>query len=172
MSTSLSQEQMAPEQMAQALWLARLAQGQTGTLTVRSGSMMPLLRLGETLQVAPRAKLVLPGDLAVFLQDDRLVCHRIMLPVAPGWYLQKGDRNRAWELVAAADIVGRPELLITPDRTIPLTGPRFRLCNTGLWCLVALRDLARLLVRPLPRGADTVERLFSGLTAAIMARIR
>ncbi len=108
MNTSLSQgkmaqEQMAPEKMVQELWLARLAQGQTGTLTVRSGSMMPLLRLGETLQVAPHSKLVLPGDLAVFRKDDRLVCHRIMLPVAPGWYLQKGDRNRAWELVAAAN---------------------------------------------------------------------
>jgi hypothetical protein len=154
------------------LWIARLARGKTGRLVVRSGSMAPLLQLGDEVIVAQRPNRILPSNLVVFRQEDRLICHRIMLPYAPRRYLQKGDFNREWEKVAEADIIGAPKQVIIGKQVIPLEGPRFRFWNTLLWLVVAARDLGRQICRIIPRLSWPCERLFSRPILAIIRRIR
>jgi len=160
------------EHIAAELWLGHLARGQTGQLVILSGSMAPLLQPGEKVRVTPHFRPVLPGDLVVFRQRDRLVCHRIMFPYKRWCYLQKGDANQQWEKVVAVDIIGKPDLLLTANTQVPLQGPRFRFYNTWLWMLILTRDLARPLTRRLPRGSYWFERLFSRSTAAIISRVR
>jgi hypothetical protein len=158
--------------MARELWLYRLSQGRPGKLTVRSGSMAPLLQLGEEIEIVPPPPRFWPADLIVFAEGERLICHRIMLPWAPGRYLQKGDLNREWETVRKKDIVGVPSRLITPTGAFPLRGGPFRWQNSLLWLLVGARDLARLGCRLVPRLSWTCERLFSHPILAIIRRIR
>ncbi len=158
--------------IAQDLWVARLRSGRPGRLVVRSGSMLPLLRIGEQICVVPGRGWLLPGDLVVFRQAGNLICHRLLLPCGPGRYWQKGDQNRGWERVNSAAILGRPDRIIAGDQAFRLTGPRFRLCNALLWLLVLARDLVRLpgrVIRPL---AGVGEVLFSRLIAAIIGQIR
>lgn len=154
------------------LWVARLVSGRRGRLIVRSGSMAPLLKLGDEIVVSPHARRVFPGDLVVFRDGDKLVCHRIMLPLAPGRYLQKGDINPEWETVSATDIVGIPTRASSGGREFSLQGGAFRCWNTLLWLLVAGRDLARLCCRPVPRLTWRGEGLFSRPILAIIRRIR
>ncbi len=158
--------------MARKLWLERLARGHPGRLQVRSGSMAPLLQPGEEIVVGPAPRLFLPGDLVVFCQGERLICHRLMLAYGPGRYLQKGDQNREWERLQTEAIVGRPIAIHAGGEIYRLCGAAFRLRNFLLWLLVGLRDLFRLLCRPLPRLIWSCERLFSRPILGIIRHVR
>jgi hypothetical protein len=158
--------------IARKLWLERLARGYPGRLQVRSGSMGPLLQPGDEIVVAPAPWLLLPGDLVVFCQGERLICHRLMLAYGPGRFLQKGDQNREWERLPAEDIVGRPVAIHAGEETYRLCGAVFRLNNLLLWLLVGLRDLLRLICRPFPRLTWSCERLFSRPILGIIRHVR
>jgi hypothetical protein len=158
--------------IARELWLERLVRGYPGRLQVRSGSMAPLLQPGEEIVVAPAPRLLLPGDLVVFRQGERLICHRLMLAYGPGRFLQKGDQNREWERLLAEAIVGRPVAIQAGEEVYRLGGAAFRLRNLLLWLLVGLRDLFRLFCRPLPRLTWSCERLFSRPILAIIRHVR
>jgi hypothetical protein len=160
------------EAVAQDLWLARLARGRTGRLTVRSGSMAPLLRIGEDIVVGPPATRPVPGDLIVLLEAKRLICHRLMLPCGSGRYWQKGDANPSWQKVHGCDIVGRPLSVIVSGRWCRLEGWRFRWWNMCLWLLVGGSDAIRWLGRPFARPAPGQERPLAGVIASVANRIR
>jgi hypothetical protein len=95
-----------------------------------------------------------------------------MLPRGSGRYWQKGDLNRQWQQVAAADIVGAPLQLIAGGVHYPLQGQRFHFWNTVLWLLVFSRDLARFALRPLPRLAWVSDKRWNRAIATTVARIR
>jgi hypothetical protein len=131
-----------------------------------------VLQPGEEIMVAPAPRLLLPGDLVVFCQGERLICHRLMLAYGPHRFLQKGDQNREWERLHSTAIVGRPVAVHAGGETYLLRGIAFRFHNLLLWLLVGLRDLCRLLCRPLPRLAWPCERLFSPPILAIIRHVR
>ena len=132
------------EDVALHLWRERLARGMTGELTVLSGSMIPLLRPGERLLVAPRPRRLWPGDLAVFVRDGRLICHRLLWPLRGGRFRESGDASLGSGLVAGADIIGVPLAVTDEDgASCALTGPRFRRRNRLLWLLFQGRILRK-----------------------------
>jgi len=117
----------------QATKLARLAllQGQTLRLRVVSGSMRPLLRPGDTVNVMAVAPAELqPGDLVVrAVPDEGFIVHRL-LAVHGGMLITRGDSSlyadapwpaaqlagrvtSAWRKAAAqdGDELGRPVAL-------------------------------------------------------------
>ncbi len=162
----------ADDPVARELWLARLAAGRPGRLTVLTGSMAPLLRPGETIEVVAPPPRLLPGDLVVFTAEGQLVCHRLMLPLGRGLWLQKGDLNPTWQTVRRRHIVGRPVAVTCAGRRHPLDGPGHLRRQAAVWLLVALRDLARLGGRLLPPAGRWAERLLSGWITGIVAGIR
>ena len=88
-----------------------LAPGETVLLTVKSGSMLPLLPVGARIEVAHVAgSRCRVGDVVVFRQDDRLVVHRLIFGSgdAPlGWFLQRGDGYSPAGFLRTGSILGR-----------------------------------------------------------------
>jgi hypothetical protein len=154
------------------LWLANLAAGRESRLTVRSGSMAPLIRVGELLVVGPPRGRPRPGDLVVFVRSGQLICHRLVWPLGRGRWREKGDLSEEQGVIRARDIVGTPRSVIAAGTPHSLAGGPFRRWNPILWLLVCLRDLARRLARVLGRDGGCGQTLLSRLIASIMARIR
>lgn len=164
---------MTPEEAAlRDLWLARLAAGRESRLVVLTGSMAPLLCPGEELLVAPAPGRLLPGDLAVFTEGERFVCHRLLLPLGGGRWLQKGDANPAWERLDRGQVVGLAAAVLAGGRRHDLQGRRFLVLNSALFAVVMLRDLARRVGRLLPPAGRFSERLLSRAAGTIIARMR
>lgn len=124
-----------------------LAPGQTVLLTMRSGSMLPLLPVGARIEVAAVAgDACAVGDVVVFARGGKLVAHRLLLGWghAPGgWFLERGDGTSPVGFVRPQAILGRVTAVVSFDgRKRRLDDPQARL--TGLQ--EARRSLARFVL--------------------------
>lgn len=128
-------------------WLllrGRLEPGRTVRLTVRSGSMAPVLPVGAEAEVAvvdPSSCKV--GDIVVFARGGRLVAHRLLF----GWghepgarFLERGDGVSPPGIVRARDILGLVVAVHEP-------GGRGRALTGGMQTQDALRRARRSLAR-------------------------
>ena len=127
------------QRIARDLWLERLAAGHPGVLTVISGSMSPMLRLGDRIRVRKGGKFHPPGSLVVFMRDGDFVCHRVMWWIHPGRYLQKGDLDSRWESIRSHEIIGIATEIVMDNTAAPLYGRAYRFHNICIWMLVAIR---------------------------------
>ena len=127
------------------IWISRLASGKSGLLTVRSGSMRPLLNVGEKIRDVPCHRLIFPGDLAVYQQKEKLVCHRLIFPYAPGRFYARGDLSPRGEKVRDSEILGRPDLILTSTESFDLHGMRFRFWNGVMLLTVVMKAIWQLL---------------------------
>lgn len=89
---------------------------QTGApfrLAVTGTSMLPLLRPGDLVVVAPGAHAYPVGTIVVFRQGEQLVVHRVVRRWGPEHWLTKGDNGPVDEPIVAASIIG---VVIAADR--------------------------------------------------------
>jgi hypothetical protein len=89
----------------------QLAPGERIVLSVRSGSMVPLMPVGARIIVEPTTgDRCGVGDIVVFVRGQRLVAHRLLLtwPVgADRWFLERGDGVSTAGLLPEREILGR-----------------------------------------------------------------
>lgn len=97
----------------------KLAPGETVRLTVRSGSMLPLLPVGAEIAVAAaRGMDCRPGDIVIFRRGDRLVAHRLLFAWGRGarrWFLERGDGVSTAGIIRAGDVLGLVVEVIDPE---------------------------------------------------------
>jgi len=108
--------ELASEQEARLdAWLALTGQVPAPAAPVElpllTGSMVPAIPVGASLRItmSPTAPCRV-GDVIVFLQDNRLIAHRILLVLRAGpwsWLLEKGDANPLGRWRRDADVRGR-----------------------------------------------------------------
>jgi hypothetical protein len=154
------------------MWTARLTQGKPGFLVVRSGSMRPLLCVGEQIRVVPCHRLKLSGDLVVYQQAGKLVCHRLIFQYAPGRFYCKGDLNQQGEKVRGSEILGRPDRIVMTTETIALSGARFR-CWNGLTLLVViLRMFCQIPGKIFKRASGFGDGFFINILGLTAGKIR
>jgi hypothetical protein len=80
-------------------------------LPLLTGSMVPAIPVGATLRIAAATGAdCQPGDVAVFLAEERLLAHRVLLVLQAGpwhWLLEKGDANALGQWRRADTVRGR-----------------------------------------------------------------
>jgi signal peptidase I len=102
---------MVVEANLQQLWLDLYEKRGKGWLTVVSGSMHPMIKVGDRVLVtrfSPR--LAHFGDVIVFRKRDELVVHRIIGRNCVGgtaMIMQKGDANAHGSLIDPRSILGK-----------------------------------------------------------------
>ena len=93
-----------------SLWSDLHHQKQKLWLPVLSGSMLPLLRIGDRVLVeSVSPENIKFGDIIVFKHLDKLVVHRVIKKYDDGSrsFLQKGDNASIAEIVISENIIGR-----------------------------------------------------------------
>ncbi len=113
-SKSLMPYHSNPEKIASdtiiSLWSDLHHKKQQLWLPVLSGSMLPLLRIGDRVLVeSVSPENIKFGDIIVFKDLDKLVVHRVIQKYNDGnkSFLQKGDNARIAEIVMSENIIGR-----------------------------------------------------------------
>lgn len=135
-------------------WLALTSPEVSFTETVRlpmlTGSMAPRIPIGAELVIAPAgSRPWSTGDVVVFLRDDLLVAHRVLLAFGWGsgaWLLEKGDRNVGAGWIRRRDVRG-----LVIDRLVPDTRryclPLHERGSVRQSVIYSLRVVARRLLR-------------------------
>lgn len=111
-------------------------------VTVRGGSMAPLLADGDRVEIAP-ARFYWPGDVVAFRSGDGLIIHRLL------GYRRYGGRLAA---VTRGDAAPRPDLPVALDqllgrvvRPAGLVSPASRVRAAAAFLGLAVRRFRRFL---------------------------
>jgi signal peptidase I len=116
------------------LWQETCVRGNVLNLKVVSGSMAPLIRLGDVVKVShvPICR-IKAGDIVAFIDRDDVVIHRIISIHQSGGqlgFLQGGDAGGFSKPVAPSDIIGKVFSIEKQERCISLDRPWFRLIGS------------------------------------------
>lgn len=104
---SLSSNGLAPSSIVANLYMQALRQGQALWFTVASGSMRPLLAVGDDIYIEPAcAHHLCIGDIAAFETPQGLMVHRIV---------QRRQQKTTIRLLQMADIDLYPGWIAEPD---------------------------------------------------------
>lgn len=110
-----------------SLFIEALRQGQSQWFRVSSGSMMPLLRVGDAIAVEPApATAIHVGEIAAFETADGLVIHRIVATQRKDdtiRLLQLPDVNLRASWISESAIVGRVVGIQRGSRQMTLNHP-------------------------------------------------
>ena len=112
-------------------------------LHIASGSMAPALKPGDEIAVEPVSTEALePGDLLLFRQNGRLICHRLV-EISPGLLRTRGDATGGLgEHIASDQVLGK---VVNLRRRTPWVGLKI--------------DVKRALAPPLIRGLACLQKL-------------
>jgi signal peptidase I len=108
-----------------SLFIEALRRGQTQWFRVSSGSMFPLLRVGDAICIEPVQKIRI-GEIAAFETEDGLVVHRIVaIHIKDGHVrlLQLPDVNLRASWISESAVVGRVAAIRRGTRQIALSHP-------------------------------------------------
>lgn len=134
--------------------------GDRVTFRVASKSMEPTLRVGDVLELGPAAPLRV-GDLVVYEDGDRLVCHRLRSRNENGNLLVSGDADpSSTELVAASRVKG----------TVASVTPR--IASRAYWRHLIRQYARRMLLSRIGGIAIVPLRRFLTVTICTRAPIR
>lgn len=113
-----------------ALLLVLLAARPVRLLVVRGGSMQPAMAVGDVVVVVPRIA-VAPGDVACFMDEGGLVCHRVVGRDPAGWRT-RGDANGAPDVrvVPRHALVGKVVMKVPSGRPAARVVGRLADCLT------------------------------------------
>ncbi len=122
-------------------------------LPLLTGSMAPTIPVGSVLSIGVGpGQACRAGEVAVFLVNDKLIAHRVLLAFRFGpwdWLLEKGDANHLGRWRRGTTVRGRVVGFTTADQS-PQGNPR----DTGL-ALASLRHHLRHWLLTLGRQRDT-----------------
>lgn len=117
-------------------------------LTACSGSMAPLIRIGDKVKVKTTSTEAIGfGDIIVYREEEKLVVHRV---VAKGefdrqpFFLQKGDRSSFPFRIPAECVLGKVSEIHKPSRCIRLNSRKGRFLNL----LLAVRSYLTCFTQP------------------------
>lgn len=108
----------------QKLWDELYAKKREAWLTVFSGSMAPMMQIGDRVlvkRVAP--KQIHFGDVIVFKEADKLITHRVIGKRVTNpniIFLQKGDSNTVATGIFAESVIGKVACIRKGDKYIRL----------------------------------------------------
>ena len=110
-----------------SLFVEALRQGQRQWFRVSSGSMMPLLRIGDAIAIEPApAREIRVGEIAAFETEDGLVIHRIIdIQISDGnvRLLQMPDVNLRASWISGSAVAGRVATIQRKSRQLNLNHP-------------------------------------------------
>lgn len=113
-------------------------------ISITGRSMLPLIQTGDQVLVAHGRKNARRGDVIVFLQDEKMVAHRVLYVnpnSAEAAFIAKGDNNASLDPpVSAGRYVGRVLRIKRGERWLSIDTPAWRV--TG-W-LIAVGMIAWL----------------------------
>jgi signal peptidase I len=101
-------------------------------LPVLSGSMLPLLNIGDNVLVQSiEPSKVKPGDIIVFRDLDRFIVHRVIKTYKNEQisFLQKGDNAKTAEIVSGENLIGMVTLVHKRNRLIYLNHGAWKIFN-------------------------------------------
>lgn len=117
-------------------------------LTALSGSMAPLIRIGDKVKVRTTSTEAIGfGDIIVFREEEKLVIHRIVAKrkfERQIFFLQKGDRSSLPYRIPAECILGKVSEIHKPSRCIRLNSRKGRFLNF----ILAVRSYLACFIQP------------------------
>lgn len=138
-------------------------------------SMQPTLREGDILFLdGVAAESIKQGDLAVFKQGEKLICHRIVGKKAEEgktFFLEKGDNCFAGGRISADQVIGRVSQIYRGSRKIDPFGKRSALYNVfAAYFFRGVRGAAGIKKKIIPFvKIGIVSRALTGLNRRINA---
>lgn len=140
---------------AMDLWMEAFRRRGSGWLPVLSGSMRPLLAIGDRIRVRVGEPRRLPlGSLIVFQRDGKLIVHRLLAKRAGPHgvtFRERGDRNPRSAWIPERDVLGEAIERERAGRATRLTGfPRRAWGLLRAQCSLWGERLADLLRPPAP----------------------
>ncbi|HDN65289.1 MAG TPA: signal peptidase I [Methanosarcinales archaeon] len=117
------------------LWADLHHQKQESWLPVLSGSMIPLLQIGDNVlvqSVSPDS--IRPGNIIVFKSRDKLIVHRVIRRYDNGslTFLQKGDSTTTAEIMRSEDVIGKVIAVRKGSKIICLNNKIWKVINCTL----------------------------------------
>ncbi len=110
--------------------------GKSVTLTVATGSMMPLIRPGDRVLVRlGNGNNVKPGDMVAYLERDKVFVHRLMkIEKGKGArvFRQKGDALSGWGVFDDAAFLGRVDVVYRGEAVLQMNRMPWRFFNGAL----------------------------------------
>ena len=166
---TLSQYSASDDDIIAALHIEAVREGQSLWFRVASGSMHPILRIGEQVRIEPTtAEQVQVGEIAAFETGEGLVIHRIVQQrqeVSGIQLLEMSDAHFRAERVASSAVVGRVVAIHQGHAIIDLQRPLAQKCGQvtarlryRLYTMRSSSKLTRLIIR---KSARLVARLGS-----------
>ena len=123
---------MSPDNRLVAIRLL-LTAGRPVDLEMAGTSMLPLIRPGDKITVAPiQPEKIRRGDVAVFIRDRELIVHRIIRRCehyGRWWFCQKGDNLLAWSWMTQQDILAKVTAVAGNGRRIRMGRGAVRYIN-------------------------------------------
>lgn len=114
-----------------ALWEELYNKKQQSWLTILSGSMKPLLQIGDKVLVrSVKSAEIRIGDIIVFKTPDKLIVHRVIRRYNSSSFLQKGDCLTTAEIVSSEHVIGKVIAIRKRKKIIYLNG--------GIWNFINL----------------------------------
>lgn len=155
-----------------ALYLEAVRKGQPVWFRVVSGSMHPLLRIGEQVRIEPAtAEQIQPGEIAAFETDEGLVIHRIVQQVHKSSGIQLVEMSDVYLRVGQVDsaaVVGRVVTIRQGKTYIDLQSPIAQKCGRVTarvrYRLYTMRSRNKLIQAMMRKSARLVARLGSWCT--------
>lgn len=113
----------------QKLWEIYLKERGKAWLTVKSGSMSPMIPIGASILVKRcHLKDIIPSDIIVFKSNGKLIVHRV-LQKNKDQILQAGDNFSLPSLINKKSILGQVALIMDPKCVINLQKKKNKFLN-------------------------------------------
>ena len=164
---NLEQESTLSPNAIIALWQDLYNKKQQSWLNILSGSMQPLLQIGDKVLVQSIKPAEIGfGDIIVFKTPDKLIVHRVIRKYNNLSFLQKGDYTATAEIVSSKDVIGRVTAIRKGDKIIYL--------NKGIWKFVnivlTLFSCTVYYLKPENQGLKRIARFFFNKAKALLYR--
>ena len=152
-----------------ALWEDLYSKKHQSWLTILSGSMMPLLQIGDKVLIqSVKPDEIRLGDIIVFktLDSDKLIVHRVIRRYSSSSFLQKGDSTTTAEIVNSKYLIGKVIAIRKGNKIIYQ--------NDGIWkfinLILTLFSCSVYYLKPENPGLKRIARFFFNKAKAFLHR--
>jgi signal peptidase I len=174
-----TQESTINAALADELWLEFYTKKGLAWLAVRTGSMVPLIRPGDSVLISKAAAdQIRPGDVVIFRRGEDMIVHRVLKKLHNDEslrFLEKGDNSGVCRTFGTEDVIGKAIMVKGRSKIFYLVSPVGRSISGALsvcfyWSSAIVRRLRDSSHRNI-RRAGKVLLLISLLSSNILVRI-